>query len=273
VNPDIKILSTYASGDFFEGFETVDRGRAVALELYQRGADVILHAAGSASIGAVEAARQHTRDTGTHVWAIAPDSDWSLVIGDDLQAHLLTSAIKKYDVATFEIIRRYTAGEIGLAEEILTLADDAMGLAPSGHLTPSQLATIDGLVAEVIAGTIAVPQVPAGQLLPPIDVVVAGDLSVVWDGETCSYASDTTSFEAGTAAAVELINLTSDRVSLNVFANDWPWLQLPSTPSGTTRGYMMFGGFGGSPRLYDVMCGFDSGPLAPLVHVEFIGAD
>ena len=42
--------------------------------LYQRGADLVLAAAGDASSGVIEAAWEQSQQTGTHLWAIGPDS-------------------------------------------------------------------------------------------------------------------------------------------------------------------------------------------------------
>ena len=273
IDPDIVILSTYASSSFAEGFESVERGRDVALDLYQRGADVILHAAGFGSLGAIEAAKQHSRETGLQVWAIAPDSDWSLEISEDLQPYLLTSAIKKFDVAVYEVIRQYSEGELDSEAQTLTLADDAMGLASSEHLSRSQLDLIDALIDDVVAGTITIPRAPVGDLLPPLDVDVASAINVTWDGESCGYDSDTTTFEVGTAAAVELVNLTPDPVTLLVFGNQLsqlPALQLPSRPSATTRGHLIFDS---APGSYELNCGFETGPHAPWVYGAFISTE
>lgn len=170
VNPDVQVLGTYVSGDAFEGFEEVGPGRAVALDLYARGADVVLHAAGTASVGAIEAAREHSQRTGDHVWAITPDSDWSLEISEDLQPYLLTSALKRYDVAVFDAIEAYTTGDFSPGEQVLTLSSGAIGLATSDYLSPAQLTTIDELTAQIIANELIVPDTPTGELLPRLVV-------------------------------------------------------------------------------------------------------
>ncbi|MGI9606205.1 MAG: BMP family ABC transporter substrate-binding protein, partial [Acidimicrobiales bacterium] len=176
VNPNIEILSAYVSGGIEEGFETVGPGRAVALDLYERGADVVLHVAGTASRGAIDAARQHTAVTGEHVWAIAPDSDWSLVIADELQPHLLTSALKKFDVVVFELIEQYVEDELEPGVQVLSLSNGAMGLAPSDHLSPQQLQVVEDLSAQLVDGSIVAPTNPVGEILPRL---VAGATETV----------------------------------------------------------------------------------------------
>ncbi|HEX6868841.1 MAG TPA: BMP family ABC transporter substrate-binding protein, partial [Candidatus Limnocylindrales bacterium] len=73
------------------------QARKAALRMYDAGADVIFAAAGDASDGVFEAAR----DRG--LWAIGADSDKYLTADPSVRGSILTSMLKRTDVATYQI--------------------------------------------------------------------------------------------------------------------------------------------------------------------------
>lgn len=90
----------------------------------EQGATVLFQAAGGCGIGVLNAAK----DAG--VFAIGSDADQS-TYGD----HVLTSAIKKSDVAVFETIKSLLAGEfLGGQDRLYTIGDGAVGLGPISPL-------------------------------------------------------------------------------------------------------------------------------------------
>jgi len=111
-NPNAEVLVNYA-GDFLDP----GTGKELALSQFERDADIIFHAAGGTGMGVIEAAEEMER------YAIGVDSD---------QDHLapgtvLTSMVKRVDVAVYEIIAekvegRFTPGVISLGVE-----DDGVG--------------------------------------------------------------------------------------------------------------------------------------------------
>ena len=208
IDPDIEIVAIYVS-TYLDGFQSVTRASAAANHLYQRNADVILAFARDANLGVIEAALEQTEDTGIHRWVIGSDSDWSLEVAALLRPHVLTSAIRQWDVAIYETIKAFTEGAFTTGATVLSLADGAVGLAPSGHLAEDDIARIGELSANVAAGVVPVPLAPAGELLPPPGVDVSQTVTVTWDGETCSYAGNSTTFEPDTAIRIEFVNLTS----------------------------------------------------------------
>ncbi len=192
MNPDIEIVSTYISyiSAEFRGFTDVAGGRAAATQLYQRNADVVLAAAGDSSLGVFEAAWEQSQDTGIHRWAIGPDSDWWLEVADHLRPHVLTSMIKKMDVAMFETIRDFTEGRFEPGVTTLTLSDGAYALSTTGgNLTDVHLETISDLTQSLVDGVVTLPDVPNGELTPPPGVELAEvvPVTLTFDGEQCRY--------------------------------------------------------------------------------------
>jgi basic membrane protein A len=97
-----------------EAFKDPARGKELTLAQIGRGADVIYHAAGSTGLGVFEGARQG------RVLAIGVDADQF----DDMPGVVVTSMVKRVDVAVFDAILAVRDGEFrggltsfGLAED------------------------------------------------------------------------------------------------------------------------------------------------------------
>src|SRR3712207_3216290 len=93
-NPQVKLLNAY-SQDF------VDQAKCkeVALDQISKGSDVVFQVAGGCGLGALDAAAQEG------VWGIGVDADQAF-LGD----HVLTSALKRVDVAVFKTIEAAVDG-------------------------------------------------------------------------------------------------------------------------------------------------------------------
>ncbi len=63
--------------------------------MYQRGADVVMHAAGQAGMGVFAAADEQSSALGRHLWGIGADSDQWYDVPEAQRAHVLTSVIKQ----------------------------------------------------------------------------------------------------------------------------------------------------------------------------------
>jgi basic membrane protein A len=112
-NPQIQVVSNYA-GVTGAAFKDPAKGKELALSQYGNGVDIIFHASGSTGLGVFEAARNLNK------LAIGVDSDQF----NEAPGFILTSMVKKVDVAVFEIIRdiiqnKYTGGvkEFGLKQD------------------------------------------------------------------------------------------------------------------------------------------------------------
>ncbi|MCG8618510.1 MAG: BMP family ABC transporter substrate-binding protein, partial [Desulfobacterales bacterium] len=95
-NPDCEILSQYA-----ESFTDAAKGKAIANNMYQQGADIVFHAAGGVGDGLIEAAKEKNK------WAIGVDKDQNSLAPDNV----LTSAMKRVDNAVFSIVKQLTEGK------------------------------------------------------------------------------------------------------------------------------------------------------------------
>jgi basic membrane protein A and related proteins len=111
--PQVKSLNGY-SQDF------VDQAKCkeIALDQISRGSQVVFQVAGGCGLGALDAAAEEG------VQGIGVDADQAY-LGD----HILTSAVKKVDVAVFEAVKRAQAGNFkGGTDVIATVENGGVGL-------------------------------------------------------------------------------------------------------------------------------------------------
>ncbi|MCB0968550.1 MAG: BMP family ABC transporter substrate-binding protein, partial [Ilumatobacter sp.] len=164
VNPDITIISQYITmAPDFDGFVAPDRAREIALAMYDQGADVVYHAAGGSGAGLFEAAAERSESSGAKVWAIGVDSDQYLTAAPEVQEYILTSMLKRVDVAVFEITKAQQDGMFAAGNTVYDLSVDGVGYSTSGDfLTADQITQIEDFKAQIIDGTIEVPTTPEG---------------------------------------------------------------------------------------------------------------
>ncbi len=167
MKPGIRILERYAStaSGGFLGDSVV---RAVAEQLYRQGADVVYAPAAWAQLGAVEAAQTESKRQGKHLWIIGADADEYLSVDPLLRPFVLTSTIKRYDVAIKGIVRDFLHHRIKPVDTVLGLTDGGVDLATTGdRMAPNVVSTVAALRADIIAHRRHVPTVPRGTLEPP----------------------------------------------------------------------------------------------------------
>ncbi len=144
------VHSAYA-GASPDAFRDPAKGKALAISEIAQGADVLYHAAGASGHGVFEGAREG------HVWAIGVDADQY----DEMPGTVLTSMVKRGDVAVFDAIRaaaekRFVPGvhELGLREGAVGYVADG----PHGAAIPSEVkARVDALARAIVGGTLHVP--------------------------------------------------------------------------------------------------------------------
>lgn len=157
VDPAIIVDVQYISpaGDF-SGFADPARGKIVAQGMYDGGADIVYHAAGGSGGGVFEAAAESA------TLAIGVDSDQYNTVADPaLQEVIMTSMLKRVDVAVFEFISAFIDGSAeGGTDVIYDLEVDGVGLATSGGQIDDIQAEIDGFAEQIISGEIEVPTTP-----------------------------------------------------------------------------------------------------------------
>lgn len=143
----------------FTGFNAPDKGKETAAAMYEAGADVIYSAAGGSGLGAFEAAKE--AGAPGEVWAIGVDSDQYNLVSADLQPYILTSMLKKVDVAVYETAKAYAEGSFAAGTQVFDLARDGVGYSTTGGFVDDIASEIDGYKEQIISGEIEVPTAPA----------------------------------------------------------------------------------------------------------------
>ena len=154
VKPSTRVLSDYA-GTTGEAFRDPVKGKELALAQYDRRADIIYHASGGTGIGVFEAAV--TKDK----LAIGVDADQSLTVKEDQRAQILTSMLKRVDVAIHETIQGFVNTTFAGGYRTLGLTEGGVGYAVNDY-NREMIADIkdrlEALKQKIIAGEIKVPE-------------------------------------------------------------------------------------------------------------------
>jgi basic membrane protein A len=160
VKPDIGITVKYISQPpDFSGFSDPSRAKEIALGMYAAGADVVYHVAGGSGIGLFEASRQASSD-GPKVFAIGVDSDQYRAVDDALSPFVLTSMLKRVDVAVYETIKAYQQGHFTPGHVRFDLRSGGVDFARSGSANDDIEQRLDELKRLIISGEIQVPTKP-----------------------------------------------------------------------------------------------------------------
>jgi len=140
-------------GTFTNDFESRTKAQSVASEMITQGADVIFPVAGAAGLGALHAVQE------AGVRAIWPDTD-GCVSAPKYCDVLLTSVMKRMDVAVYESIKDSAEGTFDKKTYEGTLQNGGVGLAPyhqQQDAVPSELdAQVKDLQQQIVAGDLEV---------------------------------------------------------------------------------------------------------------------
>ncbi|MDR2516448.1 MAG: BMP family ABC transporter substrate-binding protein, partial [Spirochaetaceae bacterium] len=124
-NPNVQIMGQYAGS-----FGDPAAGKAIARQYYADGADIIYSAAGGTGSGAIEAAREQGK------WAIGVDMDQNWMAPENV----LTSALKRVDVALFDVSSQFRAGNFqGGSTRVYNLQNGGVGYATTGNHIPAEI--------------------------------------------------------------------------------------------------------------------------------------
>jgi len=154
--PDIKVDVAYIQESDLKGFGDPAGGKAAATGEFDKGADVVYHASGASGSGVFDAAVE----AGDGKWAIGVDSDQYLTATTAQKAHILTSALKRVDVATYDFIKTVNDGKPATSYTTYDLKNDGVGYATSGGFIDDIKSDIDGYKAKIVSGEIKVPTKP-----------------------------------------------------------------------------------------------------------------
>ena len=161
VNPDIQVTSQYITKfPDFAGFESPDRAKEIATAMYSEGADIVYAAAGLSGSGMFQAAAETSKATGTKVWGIGVDSDQYNTVDPAVQEYVLTSMIKRVDVAVYNITEDVVNGTFEAGEHRYDLAAEGVGYATSGGFVDDIVDQLEAAKASIIDGSVVVPTDP-----------------------------------------------------------------------------------------------------------------
>ncbi|HYH24635.1 MAG TPA: BMP family ABC transporter substrate-binding protein [Blastococcus sp.] len=156
VKPGIPVDVTYLSpaGDP-SGFGDPEGGKVAAQGMYQAGADIVFHAAGGSGEGVFEAAVEAGQR------AIGVDSDQYLSASPQQQAVIMTSMLKRVDLAVESYLTDFAEGDVEGGTDILNdLSTDGVGLSTSGGFIDDIQDVIADYRQQIIDGEIEVPTTP-----------------------------------------------------------------------------------------------------------------
>jgi len=150
VCPDCVLYAAYA-GTEPKAFADPATGKELALAQYDRGADIIFHAAGKTGQGVFNAAEARG------MMAIGTDADQYR----EAPCCIVTSMVKRVDVAVEQTIKDVAAGKFKPGVHELGLAEDGVGYVYDEHnahwIDEKTHEKVEELRRQIIAGTIQVP--------------------------------------------------------------------------------------------------------------------
>jgi basic membrane protein A len=141
-NPNVKLLNGYS-----QDFVAQSKCKEIALQQIAQGSDIVFQVAGQCGLGALDAAKEKS------IWGIGVDADQAY-LGD----HILTSALKRVDVAVFNTIKAVVDGTFkGGQVVVFGLAEDGVGLGKVNSAVPqSVLDEVDAQKQKIIDGSLVV---------------------------------------------------------------------------------------------------------------------
>jgi basic membrane protein A len=155
VNPKITVQKKYLTQPpDFGGFNDPAKGKTAAQGMIDAGADVIYHAAGGSGSGVFEAAKAGGAK------AIGVDSDQAKTAAPGVRDVILTSMVKRVDVAVYDFVKSVQDGTVKSGERVYDLKAGGVDYATTGGQLDAVKAKIDAYKKQIIDGQIKVPATP-----------------------------------------------------------------------------------------------------------------
>jgi len=156
VHPTARILVAYA-GDFGDP----DTGRAIARKMFDAGAYILFHAAGGTGNGMIQEARDRS-SRGDICWAIGVDNDQYAdgLYGD--KSAVLTSMVKRVDVAAHEVANMTMAGIFpGGQTLVFSTKNGGVGIpGDNPNLSADIVASVDDYSRRIASGELVISEIP-----------------------------------------------------------------------------------------------------------------
>jgi basic membrane protein A len=155
VNPSIKVQTKYLTQPpDFGGFNDPAKGKTAAQGMLDAGADVIYAAAGGSGSGVFEAVK------GAGAKAIGVDSDQAKTAAPAVRSVVLTSMVKRVDVAVYDFVKSVQDGSVKSGEQVYDLKAGGVDYATTGGQVDAIKAKLDAYKKQIIDGQITVPTTP-----------------------------------------------------------------------------------------------------------------
>ncbi|GII88653.1 BMP family ABC transporter substrate-binding protein [Sphaerisporangium siamense] len=152
VKPDIKIDVKYLTQPpDFGGFNDPAKGKAAAQGMFDAGADIVYQAAGGSGGGVFEAAKA------AKAFAIGVDSDQAKTADPGVQDVILTSMLKKVDVAVFDFLKSFADGTVKAGQTVYDLKAGGVDFSVTGGKVDDIKLDLDKYKDKIINGEIKVP--------------------------------------------------------------------------------------------------------------------
>jgi basic membrane protein A len=150
IDPKMTVQVEYI-GDTTKAFDDATAGEALSNKMYDNGACIIYHAAGDSGNGLFKAAAAQGK------LAIGVDSDQYLTADPKVKDVIMTSMLKKVDVAVYDFITSVNDDKFTAGTTTYDLAKDGVGYATSGGQVDDIKTQLEAAKAKIISGEITVP--------------------------------------------------------------------------------------------------------------------
>jgi basic membrane protein A len=141
-NPSVKTIHDYSNS-----FTDNAKCKSLALNQIAQGSDIVFAVAGGCGLGALSAAQQKGD------WGIGVDADQAY-----LGSQVLTSAIKKVDVAVFDTVKAAQAGQFkGGTNQTFDLTNNGAGIGKISSTGQKYASKVQAVAEKVKSGSVNVP--------------------------------------------------------------------------------------------------------------------
>ena len=151
-NPKAKVQVKYLTQPpDFSGFGDPAKGKTAAAGMFDAGADIVFQVAGGSGGGVFEAAQAAGGK------AIGVDSDQYNTADPKVNDVIMTSMLKKVDVAVYDFISKVNDDKFTAGTTTYDLAKDGVGYSTSGGQIDDIKTQLEDYKAKIISGEIKVP--------------------------------------------------------------------------------------------------------------------
>jgi len=157
INPNIRVIDNYV-GVTDSAWNNPGKGKELALNQIDKGADVIFTAAGNSGLGAFDAVEQYGKNASgeANKFVIGVDSNQNGV----KPGFVLTSMVKRVDNAVYDVVKEVKAGNFQGGFHTFGLEKDGVAYAMDDNnkslISPEILQTVEAAKGKIIGGEIKV---------------------------------------------------------------------------------------------------------------------